>query len=195
MKNQILTIISAFLLSNAVFATDDFTIPNTFNSGETISSQKMNENFGEIQDLLNKLIQLNNLRTEEFKGFVAVGESGTILTSSDGTTWTSRTSGTSNDLQGVTFANSTFVAVGYSGTILTSSDGTTWISRTSGTSNNLNGVTDANSTFEAVGKSGTILTSSDGTSWTSRTSGTSNYLFAVTYANNTFVAGGGMETS
>ena len=33
--------------------------------------------------------------------FVAVGESGTILTSSDGNSWTSRTSGTSNDLNGV----------------------------------------------------------------------------------------------
>ena len=30
--------------------------------------------------------------------FVTVGNSGTILTSSDGTTWTSRTSGTSNHL-------------------------------------------------------------------------------------------------
>ena len=56
--------------------------------------------------------------------FVAVGNSGTILTSSDGTSWTSPTSGTSNDLKGVTYANSTFVAVGKSGTILTSTDGT-----------------------------------------------------------------------
>ena len=36
--------------------------------------------------------------------FVAVGNSGTILTSSDGTTWISRTSGTSNQLNGVTFS-------------------------------------------------------------------------------------------
>ena len=33
-----------------------------------------------------------------FQSFVAVGYSGTTLTSSDGTTWTSRTSETSNDL-------------------------------------------------------------------------------------------------
>jgi len=33
---------------------------------------------------------------------VTVGKSGTILTSPDGTTWTSRTSGTSNELRGVT---------------------------------------------------------------------------------------------
>ena len=36
--------------------------------------------------------------------FVSVGQSGTILTSSDnGTSWTSRTSGTSNRLNGVTY--------------------------------------------------------------------------------------------
>ena len=64
--------------------------------------------------------------------FVAVGQSGIILTSSDGTTWTSRTSGTSNNLQGVTYGNSTYVTVGDGGTILTSADGTTWTSRTSG---------------------------------------------------------------
>ena len=35
--------------------------------------------------------------------FVSVGYSGTILTSPDGTTWTERTSGTSRNLQGVTY--------------------------------------------------------------------------------------------
>ena len=35
--------------------------------------------------------------------FVAVGKSGTILTSSDATTWTSRTSGTSEHLRRVTY--------------------------------------------------------------------------------------------
>jgi hypothetical protein len=71
------------------------------------------------------------------------GEIGTqtILTSSDGISWTSRTSGTTNYLIGVTYANSTFVAVGYYGSIVTSSDGISWTSRTSGTINDLYGVT------------------------------------------------------
>ena len=67
--------------------------------------------------------------------FVAVGTHDTeskrvIITSSDGITWTSRTSGTPYELRGVTYANNTFVTVGSEGTILTSGDGTTWIQRT-----------------------------------------------------------------
>ena len=50
--------------------------------------------------------------------FVAVGVSGTILTSPDGITWTSRTSGTNNWLDGITYGNGLFVAVGLNGTIL-----------------------------------------------------------------------------
>jgi photosystem II stability/assembly factor-like uncharacterized protein len=72
--------------------------------------------------------------------WVAVGESGTILTSSDGITWTSRTSGTSEALYVVTYGNNTFVTVCDSGTILTSKDGTTWTSRDSNTVNHLTGV-------------------------------------------------------
>ena len=72
--------------------------------------------------------------------FVTVGESGTILTSSDGVTWTSRTSGTSDKIREVTYGNSSFVTVGDNGTILTSTDGTSWTLRTSGTSEDLRGV-------------------------------------------------------
>ena len=128
MKNLLSAIISVIVFSSAGFAvdnsSDNFTIPHDFSSGETISSQKMNENFQAIQELFNKLIKFNEL-TVELK-YVAVGGSGTILTSSDGISWTSRTSGISNSFYGVTYANSTFVAVGDSGTIITSSDGTSW---------------------------------------------------------------------
>ena len=134
---------------------------------------------------------------------MTVGNSGTILTSTDGTSWTSRTSGTTENLNGVTYDNnSLFVAEGGSGTILTSPDGTTWTSRTSGTTKGLRGVTYENSTFVSVGNSGTILTSSNGTtwtsisvgdsgnSWTSVTSPTTKFLPAVTSGNNNFVAVG-----
>ena len=93
--------------------------------------------------------------------FVAVGGDGTILTSSDLTTWTSRTSGTSNSLNGVTFGKYSYVAVGDNGTILTSSDSTTWTKVTATyTSDNgstetpsFNDVTYGNGTFVADRKS------------------------------------------
>jgi len=78
------------------------------------------------------------------QSFVSVGNSGTILTSSDGILWTKRTSGKWEYLSGVTYGNSTFVTVGFSGTILTSPDGTTWTSRTSGTTNNLEDISGPN---------------------------------------------------
>ena len=52
--------------------------------------------------------------------FVSVGGKGTIITSSNGTKWTRRTSGTKAKLRAVTYGNDTLVAVGFSGIILTS---------------------------------------------------------------------------
>ncbi|HZE10299.1 MAG TPA: hypothetical protein VE034_01805, partial [Burkholderiales bacterium] len=56
---------------------------------------------------------------------VVVGDSGTILTSPDGITWTPRTSGVTASLKRVRCANNQFVATGL-GVILTSTDGVTW---------------------------------------------------------------------
>jgi photosystem II stability/assembly factor-like uncharacterized protein len=83
--------------------------------------------------------------------FVAVGDNGTILTSTDGVSWTRRTSPTTQGLYSVTYGNGLFVAVGNNGTILTSTDGVNWTQRTSGTSNDLYGVTYGNGIFVAVG--------------------------------------------
>ena len=54
--------------------------------------------------------------------------------------WSSKTSGTSNDLESIHFGDNTFIVVGDSGTILTSNDGDSWTSRNSGTSYDLTGV-------------------------------------------------------
>ena len=48
--------------------------------------------------------------------FVTVGNNGIILTSSDGTAWDNRISGTTYNLVGITYVNSTFVTVGDNGT-------------------------------------------------------------------------------
>ena len=126
--------------------------------------------------------EMTNGFTTGFTSFVAMGVSGTLLTSTEGTSWNSRNSQTSQTLRQITYGNSTFVAVGNSGSIRFSSDnGISWISSSFPTGLNLYSITYGNSTFVAEGESGIILTSSDnGTSWTSRTSGTSNRLYGVT---------------
>ena len=48
---------------------------------------------------------------EVLPSYVAVGSSGKILTSSDGTSWPSRTSGTTSNLVGVTYGNSKFLTL------------------------------------------------------------------------------------
>ena len=49
--------------------------------------------------------------------FVSVGGKGTILTSSNGTKWTKRSSGSKAKLRAVAYGNDTLVVVGFSGTI------------------------------------------------------------------------------
>ncbi|MFC5404740.1 immunoglobulin-like domain-containing protein [Cohnella soli] len=122
--------------------------------------------------------------------FVAVGISGTIITSSDGTSWTNQTSGTPNQLNSITYGNNMFVAVGAAGTIITSSDGMSWTSRTSGIAAMLISVAYGNGMYVAVGENGTIVTSNDGVNWTSRSSGITDNLNGVTFGNNTYVAVG-----
>lgn len=58
--------------------------------------------------------------------FVAVGDSGTILTSADGQKWSKQNSGTTCLFSSVVYGNSRFVAVGDSGMIMNSVDGLTW---------------------------------------------------------------------
>ena len=68
--------------------------------------------------------------------YVAVGQSGKIITSSDGTTWNNRTSGTSVNLIGITYGNSKFLTLtglmdngtASPATVLTSDNGTSWAS-------------------------------------------------------------------
>jgi hypothetical protein len=121
--------------------------------------------------------------------FVAVGGSGTILTSLDGNTWTAQASGTSQELRGVAWSGSRFVAVGDNGTILTSLDGNTWTAQASSASQELDGVAWSGSRFVAVGNH-EILTSPDGNTWTAQASGTSQFLSGVAWSDSRFVAVG-----
>ena len=120
----------------------------------------------------------------------AVGKNAVILTSPDGITWTSQTSGTTAYLYGIAYsaALGQWCAVGGSsagvGVILTSPDGITWTSRTSGTTSSMRGIAYSSALGQwcAVGDNGVILTSPDGVTWTSQTIGTTEDLRGIAYS-------------
>lgn len=90
--------------------------------------------------------------------YVAVGESGTLLTSPDGVHWNAPSYlTTGNNLYAVAYGDGLFVAVGENGWTVMSSDAVNWTSVGSPTINNLNAITYGANGFVAVGDNGTIL--------------------------------------
>ena len=140
---------------------------------------------------INRIIYANSM-------FVAVGGNvrsrSYIVTSTDGITWTSRTSPVSDELRAIVYANGMFVAVGYNGTIVTSTDGITWTKQNSTVTSVFLAIAYGNGMFVAVGSSGTIVTSTDGITWTKQTPPVSAELLAIAYGNGMFVAVGSPGT-
>ncbi len=90
--------------------------------------------------------------------FVALGAAGTVLTSSDGLTWTLRSPMSVNTMNAVAFSGQ-FVAVGNASSIYTSADGVTWQAQVSGSVNDLTALARTSGGYTAVGAAGTNLTS------------------------------------
>src|SRR6185369_7192837 len=93
--------------------------------------------------------------------FVAVGDSGIVVTSTDGTNWNLRSSETQNQFGGIAYGNGQFVAVGYDysldqDSIVTSTDGLNWVHRQSATQTFLDTVVYGNGKFVAAGEGGSI---------------------------------------
>lgn len=132
-----------------------------------------------------------NTPTNPVLRWIAVGDGGASVYSTDGINWISgRAYNASNPaLRSITHVAGTYTAVGDLGTILSTTDGITWTSHTSATvtTNNLNGVTHGN-IYVAVGDNGTILTSSDGNTWTAKTptSTITSSLRQVAYFGGTY---------
>jgi hypothetical protein len=103
--------------------------------------------------------------------FVAVAITGTgdrVMTSTDGITWTSRTSAADNSWRSVTYGSGLFVAVAFSGTgdrVMTSPDGYRWTLRSNPVDNQWWGVTYGDGKFVAVAGTGTgdrVMTANTG---------------------------------
>ncbi|MBL0385891.1 cadherin-like beta sandwich domain-containing protein, partial [Tumebacillus sp. ITR2] len=129
--------------------------------------------------------------------YVGVGQSGEVVTSSDGTTWTSQTVGT-DDLLRCTYQNGKFLAVGYGtphlystgASMYSSADGLAWTAVTIPDTESIFGIAFNGTTYVTVGTGGKILTSSNGTTWSSMTPFTSQDLNDVVFGGNRFVAVG-----
>lgn len=114
---------------------------------------------------------------------MAVGNGGTLLTSDDGITWTTKTTGTSNNITNIVFGNGITCYAGNN--IQTSADLTSWTTPTSFAATALayaKGMFVAN----AYNGSNLIAHSYDGKIWTT-TTGYSSWLGAVLTNGNTFV--------
>ena len=104
--------------------------------------------------------------------FVAVASSGSgnrVMTSVNGTYWTSRTSASNSNWQGITYADDLFVAVG-SNAVMTSPDGIAWTSRTA-PNGEWQAITNCGGLFVATATWGSnyVMTSANGIDWTVRT--------------------------
>jgi len=96
--------------------------------------------------------------------FIAVGESGTVIRSDNGSVWETRTSNTSASLYSIAFGNDRFVGVGSNTVIVSTDNGTSFLETY--TTLTFKDVTYGNGVFVAVGSKEIIYTSTDGDSWT-----------------------------
>lgn len=126
--------------------------------------------------------------------FMALGNYGKILSSADGVTWSSVSSGTTNTLRASVIVNGKYVAVGDAGTIITSIDGVAWTAVATGNTSDFKAVAYGNSKSVVVGSAGVILTSADGQAWVSQSSGTTNKLNSVAYGAGKFICVGDSGT-
>jgi hypothetical protein len=105
-------------------------------------------------------------------GYVAVGDTGKLATSPDGTTWTQRTSSFGTTIiNGVAWGDGYWVAVGNSAKVAYSTDGITWTQVTTGITGDVQTVSWGNGLWIITAASGQLYTATNPTgTWTSRTS-------------------------
>lgn len=116
--------------------------------------------------------------------------SGKILTSTNGTDWITRYSG-STALYATAYLNLVYLVGGASGAIKRSLDGISWTDVSVSTTHTIKAFAYGNGTYLAVGTGSSVWTSPDGITWTERPTGFSiTELTTVAFGNSTFVAAG-----
>ncbi|MCI0364135.1 MAG: hypothetical protein L0219_09660 [Phycisphaerales bacterium] len=151
------------------------------------------------------------LRAADFGNgrFVAAGDTGSRISSSDGLTWTSHPGNPSEAYQGATFANGLFYLVGArfsndglsrTGIILTSLDGAAWTERFAATNFSFLDVAFGNGTYVTIAGSSVVggtssiasaFISDNGLDWSPAQIGTGFWPFSIAFGGGQFVTVGG----
>jgi photosystem II stability/assembly factor-like uncharacterized protein len=137
---------------------------------------------------------LRGIAGSDFNTWIAVGDAGTILRSSDGGIhWAVIASPVGDALRGVSLRGRIGLAVGIAGRVLRTTDsGLNWIEETRPTSKNLYSVSLGDQMAVIGGEEGTILVSlDDGLNWTPHTAGTASVIFGIAVNGTTAVGVGG----
>lgn len=120
--------------------------------------------------------------------YVAVGETGAIVTSTDGANWTAEPLRTDSFINAVTFGSGLFVAAGGPGNILTSTNGVNWTPRLQVPDNTLFAVAYGNGRFVAGGYQ-VAYVSTNGLDWEDA-GFVSPYIRGLAFGNGRFVSAG-----
>ncbi|QYM79662.1 putative Ig domain-containing protein [Horticoccus luteus] len=121
--------------------------------------------------------------------YVAVGGSGVIVTSTDGTSW-SVAAHFSDFILDVAYHGTQFVAVGSYGNVFTSNDGLSWTPHSAGIPQELNSVIFAAGKWIATASNGQVVTSPDAITWTASSSPVGFITGLSVGPNNTAIAVG-----
>src|SRR4029453_16104306 len=122
--------------------------------------------------------------------FVAVGDGGRIVTSSNGSLWQIADSGLKANLGHVIYQSSQFIAVGGefsqgqdASVVIASDDGARWGVKDTRPGGWLNSIVRGADRYIAVGNEGKVLSSTDATQWQAEISGATLDLLGVAYGN------------
>lgn len=137
---------------------------------------------------------LNKFRSVAYSGsvFVVTGDYGTILTSTDGISWTPRTTGQDPLIGAFNASNwngSQFMISGDNGRTYRSPDGVSWGAVTSagiGTQS----LIWSGSQYMVSGNGGTLMTSPDGGTWTSVSPSNNDIYYSLAYSGSHYVVAG-----